>query len=74
MKPPACVRCKWGTGTTCERPSNTVAAKEIQTNFEKMMAERAKQDSSWFTPSQSTKDAQKDTASFLVSGPGNLGK
>lgn len=73
MKPPACVRCKWGTGTTCERPSNSVAAKEIQSNFEKMMAERVRQDASWHT-THVTKDAQKDTASSLSNGPGNSGK
>lgn len=69
MKPPACVRCKWGTGTTSERPPNTVGAKEVQNQFEKMMAERAKQDAAWFT-----KDAQKDTASSPSNGPGNSGK
>ncbi len=44
MKPPACVRNKWGSGTTCERPPDTIAAKEVKSNFEKMMAERIKQD------------------------------
>jgi hypothetical protein len=48
MKPPACVRCKWGSGTTCEKQPDTVAAKEVKSNFEKMLAERAKQDSAWF--------------------------
>ena len=48
MKAPACVRCKWGTGTTSERLPDTVAAKEVKSNFEKMMAERAKQDANWF--------------------------
>jgi hypothetical protein len=42
------VRCKWGTGTTSERAPDTVAAKEVKSNFEKMMAERAKQDAAWF--------------------------
>lgn len=54
MRPPACVRCKWGTGTTCERPPDTVAAKEVKSNFEKMMAERAKQDAAWFPVEQSS--------------------
>jgi hypothetical protein len=67
MRPPACVRCKWGTGTTSERPSNTVAAKEVKSNFEKMMAERAKQDSLWFA----TKDAQIETASSPPNVSGN---
>jgi hypothetical protein len=63
MRPPACVRCKWGTGTTCERAPDTVAAKEIKSNFEKMMAERAKQDAAW----NATKDAQTKP----VSSPSN---
>lgn len=48
MKPPACVSCKWGTGTACEKPTNTAAAKEVKTKYEEMMAERARQDAKWF--------------------------
>jgi hypothetical protein len=61
MRPPACVRNKWGSGTTCERPPPV--AKELQSNFEKMMAERVKQDANWFV----TKDAQTKP----VSSPSN---
>ena len=62
MRPPACVRCKWGTGTTCERLPDTVAAKEVKNSFEKMMAERAKQDAAWFSvPSEA-----KSTKSTFV--------
>ena len=70
MKPPACVRNKWGSGTTCERPPETAAAKEVQTQFEKMMAERAKQDASWFL----TKDAQTNSLSSASNGPETKGK
>ena len=49
MRPPACTQCKWGTGTTCEKPSNTVAAKEMKTKLEQLLAERAKQDVKWFS-------------------------
>jgi hypothetical protein len=35
-----------------------VAAKEVKSNFEKMMAERAKQDAAWF-PVETT-DTKKD--------------
>jgi hypothetical protein len=49
MRPPACVSCKWGQGTACEKPTNTAAAKEVKNKFEEMMAERAKQDQKWFT-------------------------
>ncbi len=65
MKPPACVRCKWGAGTTCERPPDTVAAKEVKSNFEKMMAERAKQDAQWFA----SQDAQINTPSAASNDP-----
>ncbi len=61
MKPPACVRCKWGTGTTCERQPDTVAAKEVKSNFEKMMAERAKQDAAWFVEPSIQNEIQKET-------------
>ncbi len=74
MKPPACVRCKWGSGTTCERPPDTIAAKEVKTNFEKMMAERAKQDASWFVVEPLSKVDQTNTASFPSNDPGNKGK
>jgi hypothetical protein len=57
MRPPACVRNKWGSGTTCERPPPV--AKELQSNFEKMMAERVKQDANWFV----TKDVQTKSQS-----------
>lgn len=50
MRPPACVSCKWGQGTACERPTNTAAAKEVKSKLEEMMAERAKQDAKWFAP------------------------
>lgn len=63
MRPPACVRCKWGTGTTCERPSDTIAAKEVKSNLEKMMAERARQDSAWFTSNSEQKDVQQSNSS-----------
>ena len=62
MKPPSCVRCKWGTGTTCEKIPDSVAAKEVKSNFEKMMAERAKQDANWF-PKQSEDQKPTHTSS-----------
>ena len=70
MKPPACVRCKWGTGTTCERPP--VAKEEIKSNFEKMMAERAKQDANWFP--ESIKGDQTKSVSSPSNDPGMLRK
>jgi hypothetical protein len=74
MRPPACVRCKWGTGTTCEKQPDTVAAKEVKSSFEKMMAERARQDANWFAPEPLTKVDQTNTASSPSNDPGNTRK
>jgi hypothetical protein len=46
------VSCKWGTGTTCERPSNTGASKELESKLKEMMAQRTQQDVAWFAPPQ----------------------
>ena len=44
---------RWGPGTTCERPVNTEAAKEIQHRLAALEAQRAKQDQIWTQPSSS---------------------
>jgi hypothetical protein len=62
MKPPACVSCKWGKGTTCEKPTNSHSSKEVTTKLEQMMAERAKQDAKWFAvPKQEEPSEKKKT-------------
>ena len=72
MKPPACVRNKWGSGTTCERPPDTLAAKEVKSNLEKMMAERIKQDAAWLAPpSGASLFTTKDDQTRLVSSVSN---
>ena len=38
---------RWGPGTTCERPINTEASKEIQQRLAALEAERSKQDKIW---------------------------
>ena len=63
MKPPACVSCKWGTGTACEKPSNTVAAKEIEEKLKQMQAERTKQDVAWFAPPKEESTDKKNDKS-----------
>lgn len=65
MKPPACTQCKWGTGTTCERPNNTGASKELEKKLKQMAEERAKQDAAWFAPPSSQTD--KDKKETLIS-------
>ncbi len=62
MRPPACVSCKWGTGTTCERESNTAASKELEAKLKQMQQERTNQDIAWFAPPLETapkQDAKK---------------
>jgi hypothetical protein len=50
----SCSVNRWGKGTTCERPSNSEAAKELQTRIAAMSQERAKQDMMWTQSSTST--------------------
>lgn len=50
MKPPACVACRWGTGTACEKPMNSAASKELEERLKQIQAERRKQDIAWFAP------------------------
>jgi hypothetical protein len=47
MKSPACTQCRWGTGTTKDRESNTDAAKEVKARLAAVMAERDRQDCMW---------------------------
>lgn len=42
-----CALNRWGPGTTCERPINTEASKELQAKIKAMQEERAKQDTIW---------------------------
>jgi hypothetical protein len=53
-----CACNRWGPGTTCERPSNTAASKELQDKLAKMQQERSQQDKMWIKedePQQSQK-------------------
>jgi len=49
-----CAIRRWGPGTTCERPSNTAASKELQEKLAKMNQERMNQDKMWDTTTTST--------------------
>jgi hypothetical protein len=46
---PRCPHAKWGpgSGTTCERPQNSSAAKELEERLQKMREDRSKVDSIW---------------------------
>ena len=64
MRPPACVSCKWGTGTTCEKPTNSVSSKELDQKLKEMMAARTQQDEKWFAPPKVQDDHIKLSTSF----------
>jgi hypothetical protein len=44
-----CACNRWGLGTTCEKPTNTAASKEIQDRLAAMRNERTAQDKMWDT-------------------------
>ena len=58
---PRCTDCRWGTGTTREKP--TVGSKEMESKFAAMQAERVKQDTLFFgaVPSQSDPNNKQGT-------------
>jgi hypothetical protein len=53
---------RWGPGTTCERPINTEAAKELQQRMAAMAKERSKQDQMWDTSSATSSATNSKTA------------
>ena len=54
-----CARRRWGQGTTCERPTNSPAAKEMQDRLAQMKAERASQDGMWNDPTPAKQQPQQ---------------
>jgi hypothetical protein len=60
---PRCTSCRWGSGTTSEKP--TVGSKEMEAKFAAMQAERVKQDTLFFAaaPSQNDPNNKPATAS-----------
>ena len=45
----ACTRCRWGTGTTCEKIPDTEASLEMKQRLAQIQKERAQLDSMWAT-------------------------
>lgn len=43
----ACTRCRWGTGTTCEKVVDTEASLEMKARLASIQKERAALDSMW---------------------------
>lgn len=59
MRPPACVACRWGTGTTCsDKQSNTAAVREMEKKLAEMQAERKKQEQQWVAPVSPPSDSK----------------
>jgi hypothetical protein len=54
-----CACNRWGPGTTCERPTNTQNAKDLQEKLAKMRSERTEQDKMW--ENESNNDSTKNT-------------
>jgi len=52
---------RWGPGTTCERPTNTEASKEIQQRLAALEVERTKQDQIWTQPAENIKNSGSQT-------------
>jgi len=50
----SCAVNRWGRGTTCERPVNTEASKELQARMAAMAKERESQDKMWTTVTEVT--------------------
>jgi hypothetical protein len=48
-----CAIRRWGVGTSCSRPTDTPAAREMNATLKAMQAERARQDAMlWGSPTQ----------------------
>ena len=47
-----CAIRRWGVGTSCSRPTDTPAAREMNSNLKAMQAERARQDAMLWGPHQ----------------------
>lgn len=59
----ACRNCnRWGPGTTCERPQNTAAVREMDDRMKAMLAERARVDALWSQPLSEGKPEPKAEA------------
>ena len=54
----ACARCRWGPGTTSERPPNTENAKQLEGGLASIMAARQAQDCTYFPQEQGVEQAK----------------
>ena len=56
-----CACNRWGPGTTIEKPTNTIATKELQEKLATMRNERMVQDTMWDTEPESTRIQKTDS-------------
>jgi hypothetical protein len=73
MKPPACVSCKWGTGTTCEKQVNSASSKELEIKLKQMAEERLKQDQAWFAPPSNREQISLNTKEGILADKSSKG-
>lgn len=57
---------RWGPGTTCEKPINTEATKELKAKLDALQKERAKQDSVWTQAISEPNQQQASSETKLV--------
>jgi hypothetical protein len=67
----ACARCRWGPGTTSERPPNTENAKQLEGGLAAMLAARQAQDCTYFPSSTTTTFPLQETQSSMNHNLGN---
>ncbi len=67
----ACARCRWGPGTTTERPPNTENAKQLEGGLASIMAARAAQDARYF-PDNATSLSTNQTTQESQTAPNKV--
>lgn len=56
-----CALNRWGPGTTCERPTNTQNAKDLQDKLAALRSERKEQDKMWDDSNTKTPNQIQET-------------
>ena len=67
--PKACQCNRWGTGTCAPSQSKEPQSKEMNSKLQQMMAERERQDTMWFIPSDpNNKEAKVQQTTVNIRG------
>ncbi len=64
-----CACNRWGPGTTCEKPTNSAASKELQEKLAAMRNERMAQDKMWDTEPEIPETPEKNTTFKIQTYP-----